>query len=90
MSDATICGMMLYQDQSDRCALPVGHDGEHETQAMINWRPKLEVKPSHRKVEHYEDDPRYREVSIGNGLIYTVPKWIADILERHADEVVWP
>lgn len=80
---ATLCNLMLYQDDGRiRCALVVGHDGAHKSQEMLDWKPRLIVKPHNRKVERYEDDPKHREVSNGNGIYFAVPLWVAEALER--------
>lgn len=85
MTAPETCNKMVYQDDSRiRCYLVLGHEGDCEE---IPVPKKLVVRPYRRAVETYEEDPRYKEVGRGDGIIHTIPTWMADILERHADEI---
>lgn len=80
-----LCGKAVYQNNSRiRCVLKYGHQGDCEPQRFPH---KLRVSQFSRKVEHLEEDPNYKEVSRGDGMIYAVPTWIAEVLERHKEEI---
>lgn len=79
------CNKMVYQDDSRAlCYLILGHDGDCKEKPSPR---KLTIKPHMTAKTIYEEDPRYKEVSRGDASVWTVPTWIADILERHADEI---
>ena len=80
-----VCNKMIFQDDNNiRCCLLVGHDGICMPESP---KAKLTVKPHLREKIIYEEDPRYKDVSRGDGLILTIPTWAAEILERHAEEI---
>jgi len=61
----------------------------HEGFCRLKSKPHvLTVQPYQRKREIYEEDPEFKSVSRGDGLAFTVPTWVAEILQRHANEVV--
>ena len=85
MTTEVACNRPVYQDDSRiRCYLPAGHNGGCLGKTPP---PRLTVKPHLRTVSVYEEDPNYKDVSKGDGLIYTIPTWMAEILERHSEEL---
>jgi len=82
------CGKMVYQDDSRiRCCLERGH---LRTVACQELPPvhRLDVQSYKQKREIYEEDPNFKSISRGDGMYFTVPTWVAEILERHADEII--
>ncbi len=73
------CNMLIFQDSGERCELDQGHDGDH---GFLPRTPKLTIQPHRRQTTEYVEDPNYREIDRGDGMILVVPLWVADAVER--------
>lgn len=79
-NEGGICNLWVFPDDHKiRCYLPRGHEGFCREQPAPY---RLVIEPFMETREIQVTDDNYRKVSRGDGIFYTVPKWIADVLER--------
>jgi hypothetical protein len=76
------CGKMVAQNDSRRCVLEIGHEGECSPRHLPF---RVVLKPALKERIVFEDDPYWTSMTRGDGMVIKVPTWVGEAVQYAID-----